>query len=214
MYQYEDISVSCELVATAGRLFNRYVLVTTQPRIKEEVQTSQAVDRVFISKLPKKKLLDLLHFQIRNIWRVDGLYFLGIEKAYGTQAASRIDEECWKAMGALEARQLKEIVRAKEWSIPKIMEALRLTSWALDHQEHKEVEIKEDRAIFRVVSCRTQLARIRKGHAEFPCRPVREGYLQAFCQELNPSVSVTCKICPPRPHPESTWCEWEFSKSA
>jgi hypothetical protein len=116
-------------------------------------------------------------------------------------------------MGTLEARQLKEIVGAREWSIPGIMEALRLTSWALD-QRHKEVELRNDRAIFRVVSCNTQLTRIRKGVKEFPCRPVREGYLQAFSRELNPSVRVTCNICPPGPHPENTWCEWEFSKQA
>lgn len=180
---------------------------------RKGIPTSRLTDQVLLSKLSRKRLLDLLDLQIRSIWRVDGLYFLGIEKEFGTQAASKIDEECWRTMGTLEARQLKEIVRAKEWRIPKIIQALGLTSWALDHQEHKEVEVQKDRAIFRVMSCRTQLTRIRKGLTEFPCRPIREGYLQSFSRELNPSVSVTCKICPPGPHPENTWCEWEFSKS-
>jgi len=115
-------------------------------------------------------------------------------------------------MGTLEARQLKEIVRAKEWSIPKIMEALRLTSWALD-QRHKEVKVDKNRAVFRVVSCGTQLTRVRKGLTEFPCRPIRENYLKAFSRELNPKVDVTCNICPPGPHSEDTWCEWEFTES-
>ncbi len=114
-------------------------------------------------------------------------------------------------MGKLEARQLKEIVPAKEWSIPKVMEALRLTSWALD-QRHKQVEVQKHRAVFRVVSCDTQLTRLRKGLTEFPCRAIREGYLKAFSRELNPSVGVTCKVCPPGPHSEDTWCEWEFTK--
>jgi hypothetical protein len=178
---------------------------------KEKSLTSQATDRVLLSRLPKKKLLDLMYFQIRNIWRVDGLYFLGIEKGYGTEAASKVDQECWKTMGALEARQLKEILRAKEWSIPKVMEALRLTSWALD-QRDKAIQVSEERAAFRVVSCNTQLTRIRKGLQEFPCRPIREGYLKAFAQELNRDINVTCKVCPPDPHPANTWCEWEFSK--
>lgn len=123
-----------------------------------------------------------------------------------------MDEECWKTMGTLEARQLKEIVRAKEWSIPKIIEALRLTSWALD-QRHKEVKVDKNRAVFRVVSCGTQLTRVRKGLTEFPCRPIRENYLKAFSQELNPNVDVTCNTCPPGPHSEDTWCEWEFTES-
>lgn len=159
--------------------------------------------------MPKKKLLDLFYLQIRNIWRVDGLYFLGIEKEFGTEAASKIDEECWRTMGVLEARQLKEIVRAKKWSVPEIMKALRLTSWALD-QRDKKVQVHKDRAVFRVVSCGTQLTRLRKGLQEFPCKPIRENYLRAFARELNPSVVVTCKVCPPDPHPENTWCEWEF----
>ena len=179
---------------------------------EEGAPTSQVTDRVLLSSLSKKKLFELFNFQIRNIWRVDGLYFLGIEKQFGTEAASSIDEGCWKTMGTFEARQLKEIVRAKDWSIPKIMEALRLTSWALD-QRHKEIEVQKDRAVFRVVSCGTQLTRLQKGLTEFPCRPIREGYLRAFSRELNPNVDVTCKFCPPGPHSEDTWCEWEFTKS-
>jgi hypothetical protein len=177
-----------------------------------EVWMDQSEDRSFLSKLPKKRLLDLFYFQIRNIWRVDGLYFLGIEKEFGTSAASEIDAECWKAMGTLEARQLKEMLHTKEWSIPKVMEALKLTSWALD-QRDKTVQVRKDEALFRVATCNTQLTRIRKGLTEFPCRPVREGYLRAFVQELNPSVTVACNICPPGAHSESVWCEWRFSRS-
>jgi hypothetical protein len=173
----------------------------------------QTKSRAPFSRLSRKRLLDLFRFQIRNIWRVDGLYFLGIEKEFGTQAASKIDEECWRTMGSLEARQLKEILHAKEWSIPKIMEALELTSWALD-QRDKKVQVQKDEALFRVVTCNTQLTRIRKGLSEFPCKPVREGYLKSFAKELNPSVTVTCNFCPPEQHPENAWCEWKFSKSA
>jgi hypothetical protein len=144
---------------------------------------------------------------------VDGLYFLGIEKEFGTQTASKIDEECWRTMGTLEARQFKEILHTKEWSIPKIMEALELTSWALDQMD-KKVQVQKDQALFRVVTCNTQLTRIRKGLTEFPCKPVREGYLKSFVQELDPNVTVACNFCPPEAHPENAWCEWRFSKSA
>jgi len=198
-------------MAIAASFLNRLVpLAGWCSLVAEKIRTSQARDRVILSRLAKKKLLDLLYFQIRNIWRVDGLYFLGIEKRFGTEAASDIDEQCWSAMGSLEARQLKEIVRAKEWPIPNVMKALSLTSWALD-QHHKDVKVRENRAVFRVVTCGTQQIRLRKGLEEFPCRPVREAYLKAFTQELNPRIAVTCKACPPGPHSESTWCEWEFS---
>jgi len=206
------ISVLYDTVAITARFLNRGAYARAYRFVwKEMVPTSQAIDRVFLSRLPRKKLLDLMYFQIRNIWRVDGLYFLGIEKDFGIEAASKIDQECWKIMGTLEAHQLKEILPVKQWSIPKIMEALRFTSWALD-QQHKKVVVQKDRAVFRVASCSTQLTRLKKGLTEFPCRPVREGYLKAFAKELNPSVEVTCKVCPPSPHSDETWCEWEFTK--
>jgi len=151
----------------------------------------------------------LLYIQIRNIWRVDGLYFLGIEKSFGTEAASKIDEKCWRTMGKLEARQLKELMQLKKWSVPKIMEALELTGWALD-QRDKKIEVSKDRAVFRVISCGTQLTRVAKGLEVFPCRPIREGYLRAFAEELNPNIKVNCRLCPPGPRPDNKWCEWEF----
>ena len=37
-------------------------------------------DMKMLSSLNEWELIDLLLFNIRNLWRVDGLYFLGIEK--------------------------------------------------------------------------------------------------------------------------------------
>jgi hypothetical protein len=71
---------------------------------------SQVVDqdRKMLDSMPKDKLLDLFFSHIRNLWRVDGLYFLGIEKKFGTDAATEIDANCWRLMGKLEARALKK----------------------------------------------------------------------------------------------------------
>ena len=142
---------------------------------------NQAKSRSTFSRLSRKRLLDLFHFQIRNIWRVDGLYFLGIEKEFGTQAASRIDEECWRTMGTLEARQLKEILHPREWSMPKVIEALELTSWALDQQD-KKVQVQKDQAFIRVVTCNTQLTRIRKGLDRIPLQ-TRKGELSEIIRQ-------------------------------
>jgi hypothetical protein len=35
-------------------------------------------DREILAKMHTEKLLDYFFLQIRNLWRVDGLYFLGI----------------------------------------------------------------------------------------------------------------------------------------
>jgi len=159
--------------------------------------------------IPKDKLIELLFLQMRNLWAVDGLYFLGIEDESGTENATVIDSNVWKVMGKIEARRLRNEFGWEENDIPGLMDALRLTSWSLD-LEHKEIEVGKDRAILRNPRCRVQLTRRKAGLSEFPCKRVRWGYLQSFASELNPDVEVRCNLCPPDEHPEDLWCEWEF----
>jgi hypothetical protein len=168
-------------------------------------------DRKMLEGLSKEKLFDLFFYHIRNLWRVDGLYFLGIEEKFGTVSATEIDANCWKVMGKLEARELKELLDVKIIDIPTVLYILQNTSWAL-YQTKKEIEIKENEGIFRVVECRTQLARLNKGLPEFPCKKVRFGYLQSFIETLNPNFEVVCSICPPDVHPQNFWCEWIFKR--
>ena len=167
-------------------------------------------DREMLRNLSKEKLLDLLFLHIRNLWRVDGLYFLGIEKEFGTDAATRIDVECWKSMGKIEAGNLREVLDVKQNDIASFMYLLRNTSWALD-QGNKEIEVTKTKGVLRVTDCRTQETRIRKGLGEFPCRQVRHGYLESFAKEFNSDIKVVCRVCPPMKHPKNVWCEWDFS---
>jgi len=166
-------------------------------------------DRQMLEALPRDKLLDLFFLHIRNLWRVDGLYFLGIEEKFGTEAAAEIDTNCWKIMGKIEARDLKVLLGIKQNDVSSLMYALRNTSWALD-QRDKEVEVSQASGIFRVVKCRTQLTRTRKGLEVFPCKNVRFTYLKAFAEEFNPNIEVACRICPPGERSPNVWCEWEF----
>lgn len=166
-------------------------------------------DRDMLEEMPKEKLLDLFFFHIRNLWRVDGLYFLGIEEKFGTEAATAIDTNCWILMGKLEARELKTLLEIKENDIQSLIHALRNTSWSLNQMD-KETEATKTRGVYRVTRCRTQETRIRKGLTIFPCRNVRFSYLKSFAEEFNPNIQVDCKICPPGKRPTSVWCEWEF----
>ena len=163
-----------------------------------------------LNKMSKDALLNLFHMHIRNIWRVDGLYFLGIEEKFGTEAATQIDTDCWKVLGKLEARELKTLLKLEKNDIPSLMFALQNTSWSL-YQEQKEIEVSATRGIYRVVKCRTQQTRISKGLGEFPCKNVRFSYLKSFAEEFNPDIKVNCQICPPSKHPENVWCQWEFA---
>ena len=170
---------------------------------------SEEQDRKMLSSVPRQKLLDRFFLHIRNLWRIDGLYFLGIEEKFGTNAATEIDANCWKLMGKIEARELKEILSIKENNLSSLLEILRNTSWAL-YQTKKEIDLTKTSIVFRVTECRIQEARIRKGLNIFPCKQVRFEYLKSFAEELNPKIEVVCKVCPPDKKTEDAWCEWEF----
>lgn len=146
---------------------------------------------------------------LRNMWAVDGLYYLGIEEKWGTEAATEVDRKVWEVLGKIEARKLKEFFDIKGNDIPSMMKALQYSGWALD-LEDKEVVVEENRGIIRNVKCRVQNTRIKKGLDEFGCKPVRWEFLKAFAKEFNPDIVVNCNVCPPDKHPDDLWCEWEF----
>ena len=162
-----------------------------------------------LSSMTEDKLLELFFLHIKNLWRIDGLYFLGIEETSGTNVAAQIDADCWRIMGKLEARELKATLDIRKKDVAALIRTLRNTSWAL-YQTEKESEASASRGIFRVTRCRTQETRIDKGLGEFPCKQVRLSYLQSFAEEFNPDMKVVCKRCPPCKHKDNLWCEWEF----
>jgi hypothetical protein len=160
--------------------------------------------------MTRDELLDILFLHVRNLWRVDGLYFLGIEKKFGTEAAAQIDAEVWATMAAIEAKSLQKMFRMGENpDVPAIIGLLKKTSWALD-QPFKTLEVNAKRAVLRIDRCRTQETRLGKGLEEFPCKGVRFGYLKNFAKTLNSKVEVNCIVCPPDKHPKDSWCKWEF----
>jgi len=175
-----------------------------------EYPSGSVADREMIAKLSAKKLLDYFFLQIRNLWRIDGLYFLGIEKRFGTEAATEIDAGVWESMAVIEAKSLQRLFGVgKNPNVAVVVELLRWTSWALD-QPFKTLKLSENRAVLSVDRCRTQETRLAKGLGEFPCKLVRYGYLKGFAKTLNPKVEVDCVVCPPDKHPKSVWCKWEF----
>jgi hypothetical protein len=168
-------------------------------------------DREMLKKMQTEKLLDCFFLQIRNLWRVDGLYFLSIEKKLGTEAATEIDAGVWETMAEIEAKSLKKMFDIREKpDASTIVDLLRKSSWALD-QPFKTIEVNSRRRILGIERCRTQEARLSKGLEEFPCKRVRFGYLKNFAKTLNPNVKVNCLVCPPDKHPKDSWCRWEFT---
>jgi len=175
-----------------------------------EYPSGSVEDRRMLARMQREKLLDYFFLQIRNLWRVDGLYFLGTEKRFGTEAAAEIDAGVWEVMAGIEAKSLQKMFGVDENpNVGMIIDLLRKSSWALD-QPFKTIEANDSRAVLGIDRCRTQETRLSKGLGEFPCKNVRFGYLKNFAKTLNPKAQVNCLVCPPDKHPKTSWCKWEF----
>ena len=170
---------------------------------------SRNEDLKMLASLDEWDLIDLLLFNIKNLWRVDGLYFLGIEERFGMQTATDIDIRCWDYLAEIESKYLKQMF-SLEPNLEGLAKALRFTSWALDHPS-KEIEIKDGVLIFRITDCHTQKTRKEKGLPQFSCKNVRFNYLKIFVENFSPNIDVCCNLCPPDEHPENVWCEWRFT---
>jgi hypothetical protein len=168
------------------------------------------IDKKLINDIPKEEIADFLFLHLRDMWAVDGLYYLGIEEKWGTDEATNIDRKVWEIMGKIEARKLKNFFKIRKNDIPTMMKILQYSGWALD-LEDKEIIIEKNKGIIRNVKCRVQNTRLSKGLNEFGCKPVRWGFLKSFAKEINPNIEVKCIVCPPDDHPEDKWCEWEFT---
>lgn len=167
-------------------------------------------DRKLINSIPRDKLPDFIFMHLRNMWSVDGLYFIGIEERWGTEGAIEVDRFVWEVMGKIEARRIKQLFDINGRDVSAVIEALRYSGWAMDIEDKEIILENKNRAIVRNLKCRVQLTRIKKGLGEFPCKQVRWGFLKAFAKEFNPDIKVLCNVCPPDEHPDDLWCEWEF----
>ena len=133
---------------------------------------SREDDKKIISDIPREKIPDFIFMHLRNMWSIDGLYFLGIEEKYGTKVATEIDKDVWKIMGKIEARRLKNLFDIKDNNLSSLVKCLKLSGWALD-LEDKEIIKKDNRVIISNSVCRIQNTRIQKNLSEFPSSFVR-----------------------------------------
>ncbi len=62
---------------------------------------------------------------------------------------------------------------------------------------------------FRMVQCRVQQARLRKGLAPFPCKPVGLVEYSQFARTVDPRIETRCIHAPPDAVTDE-FCEWEF----
>jgi hypothetical protein len=141
----------------------------------------------------------------------DGLWFQAVERAYGLDEALRLDTEVWEKFTVLEAQKIMKLADIKPGGgLPALKEALQWRLYAFINQQ-EIVEKDENTLIFKMINCRVQSARERKGMELHPCKPVGLVEYAGFASAVDPRIKTKCLGCPPDKKTDDFYCSWEFS---
>ncbi len=179
---------------------------TTPPR---GVHTDEGVRLLY--DMSKEQLIGLLIDDAKNWLAHDGLWFQAIEATHGMETAMDADREAWRHFTVIEAKRIMARLGIEPGGgIPALVECLKHRLYArLNLQE--SIELTDNRVVFRMVDCRVQSARKRKGLPDFPCKSVGIVEYSEFAKAIDPRIETRCIACPPDEHPEYYYCAWEFT---
>jgi len=163
-----------------------------------------------LADLSRDEIIGLVEDAAKNWLAHDGLWFQAVEKSYGLQAAIELDREAWERFTVIEAKRIMERHRiAPNGGIPALVKALSFRLYAFINRQ-EVIEQSEKRVVFRMIDCRVQSARRRKGLSEFPCKTVGLVEYELFARTIDERIQTRCLFCPPDEHPDDAWCAWEF----
>ncbi|NPV93264.1 MAG: hypothetical protein HPY50_21100 [Firmicutes bacterium] len=159
----------------------------------------------------RQELIDLLRMYAGNAITIDGLWFSILEERIGLEETVKIDEEVWGRYAAVEARRIKQALNITGRDVKALAAVLDFQLWcSAPGFKYEITQSGEDRLTFIVQECRSQRGRILSGKGEYPCKTVNTAIFREIVREVNPDFEFRCVYCPPDPHPEDTWCRWEF----
>ena len=163
-----------------------------------------------LQELSKEELIAIIVDDAKNWLAHDGLWFQAVEEKYGMEMAIEVDRAAWEKFTVVEAQRIMARLGIEPGGgIPALVECLKHRLYArLNLQE--SIEVSAARAVFRMVDCRVQSARKRKGLPDFPCKTVGLVEYAGFARTIDPRIETRCIACPPDAHPEAFWCAWEF----
>ncbi|MGD8395997.1 MAG: DUF6125 family protein [Candidatus Eiseniibacteriota bacterium] len=163
-----------------------------------------------IRDMSREELLRLVEVYAKNWLAHDGCWFLAAEESHGMETAMDLDTRSWKRFARAEARRIAEAFNLPEHGGLEALEsAFRYRLYAaINRQETERVDPHTLR--FRMLECRVQQARRRKGLPDFPCKSVGIVEFTQFARAIDPRIETRCIACPPDEASEFV-CGWEFT---
>ena len=160
--------------------------------------------------LSRERLIELLHLYARNLLALDGLWFQSVEAAEGMDAAMEHDRNVWRRFPEIEARRIREFLQLPER--PGLEGLARALEFRFTSLANRKVETGRDgdTLTFRVVDCRVQSARTRKGMPLHPCKSVGLNEYSSFARAIDERIECRALSCYPEVTDPACACSWQF----
>jgi hypothetical protein len=162
-----------------------------------------------VDNFPKEELFSWL-LDASKLWLAhDGLWFQEVEKKFGLEVAIELDKKAWELFSPLEAKRIMERLKIEKNSgLSALAKALKARLYTILNDD--EIELKENKLIYTMKSCRVQEARERKKLQPFPCKEVGIVEYSTFAKTIDERIKTKCLFCPPDEKRNSGWCSWLF----
>ena len=158
-------------------------------------------------------LKDLRDRVAKNWLANDGVWFQTIEAAQGMNEAKRCNDSCWAHFSPFEAASIRQMLGLPENSgLEGLKQALGFRVYGCINKQSIAEETPTS-FVFRMDECRVQVARKRKGLADYPCKSAGLVEYSYFARAIDKRITTECIGCPPDAHPEEWYCAWKFSLS-
>lgn len=141
----------------------------------------------------------------------DGVWFQAVEKRYGMFDAKRCNDSCWAQFSPLEAWSAKRLLKLPENSgLEGLKQALQYRLYAAVNKQ--EIAGETDNSFeFRMLDCRVQSARRRRGLEDYPCKSAGIIEYRSFAETIDSRITTECIACPPDTLERNWFCGWKFT---
>jgi hypothetical protein len=162
-----------------------------------------------LSALPRDRILSLID-AISAIWLAgDGLWFQAVEARQEMFTAKRCNDTCWIKFSPFEAERIKSLLDLPDNG------GLDALETALGYRLYSRIntqstERQGDSLVYKMVNCRVQDARRRKGMDDYPCKSAGVVEYTSFAHAIDPRIRTECIACPPDSLPADWFCAWKF----
>ncbi|MDD5397640.1 MAG: DUF6125 family protein [Dehalococcoidia bacterium] len=163
-----------------------------------------------LSALPREKIISLIDAISANWLAGDGLWFQAVEARQEMYTAKRCNDTCWIKFSPFEAVRIKAMLELPDkGGLDALEVALGFRLYSRINTQ--TIERQGNSLVFKMVKCRVQDARRRKGLDDYPCKSAGIVEYSSFAQAIDPRIRTDCIACPPDDLPGDWFCAWKFS---